>query len=74
MKCSFNGCPGQYEAKEATHTVGRDGRVIVIDHVPDEVCSFYGDAQLNLETVRGIERLLKEERQPATTVPLYEFA
>ena len=56
------------------HTVRRDGQVIVIDHVPAEVCSFCCDALLNLDTVRRIERLLEEDRQPATTVPLYEFA
>ena len=39
MKCSFNGYPGQYEAKEDTHTVRRDGRVIVIDQISAEVCS-----------------------------------
>jgi hypothetical protein len=48
--------------------------VIVIDHVPAEVCSFCGDVLLNLDTVRRIERLLEEDRQPATIVPLYEFA
>lgn len=74
MKCSFHGCHGQYEATEVTHTVRRDGQVIVIDHVPAEVCSSCGDVLLNLETVRRIERLLEEDRQPATTVPLYEFA
>ena len=74
MKCSFDGCQGQYEAKHITHTVRRDGKVLVIDHVPAEVCSSCGDVLLNLETIRRIERLLEEDRQPATTVPLYEFA
>ena len=71
---SFDGCSGLYEAREVTQTVRRDGQVIVIDHVPAEVCSFCGDVLLNLETVRRIERLLEEDRQPETTVPLYEFA
>ncbi len=74
MKCSIDGCPGEYEAKNIMHTVRRHGQVIVIDHVPADVCSFCGDALLNLDTVRRIESLLEEERQPATTVPLYEFA
>lgn len=74
MKCSFDGCQGQYEATEVTHTVRRDGQVIVIDHVPSEVCSSCGDVLLNLDTVRRIERMLEEDRQPSTTVPLYEFA
>ena len=74
MKCSIDGCPGEYEAKNIMHTVRRHGQVIVIDHVSADVCSFCGDALLNLDTVRRIESLLEEERQPATTVPLYEFA
>ena len=70
MKCSIDGCPGEYEAKNIMHTVRRHGQVVVIDHVPADVCSFCGDALLNLDTVRRIESLLEEERQPATTVPL----
>ncbi len=73
MKYSIDGCPGEYEAKNIMHTVRRHGQVVVIDHVPADVCSFCGDALLNLDTVRRIESLLEEERQPATTVPLYEF-
>ena len=74
MKYSIDGCPGEYEAKNIMHTVRHHGQVTVIDHVPADVCSFCGDALLNLDTVRRIESLLEEERQPATTVPLYEFA
>ena len=39
MKCSIDGCPGEYEAKNIMHTVRRHGQVIVIDHVPADVCS-----------------------------------
>ena len=73
MKCSIDGCPGEYEAKNIMHTVRHHGQVIVIDHVPADVCSFCGDTLLNLDTVQRIESLLEEERQPAATVPLYEF-
>lgn len=74
MKCSIDGCPGEYEARDITHTVRHKGKVIVIDHVPAEVCSFCADVLLNLDTVRRIEILLEEDRRPAATVPLYEFA
>lgn len=56
------------------HTVRYDGQIIVIDHVPADVCSVCGDALLNPDTVRRIERLLDERRKPAVTVSLYEFA
>jgi hypothetical protein len=50
------------------------GQIIVIDHVPAEVCSVCGDVLLKPETVRRIEELLRTAAQPARTVPLYEYA
>lgn len=73
MKCSIETCPGEYETRTIMHTVRHDGQVIVIDHVPADVCSVCGDALLEPDTVRRIESLLDEKRQPAMTVPLYEF-
>ena len=74
MKCSINGCPGEYEARKIFHTVKQEGRIIVIDNVPADVCSVCADTLLKPDTVRRIEVLLRQERPPATTVPLYEFA
>jgi len=69
-----SGCPGQYEARTVVHTVRRRGEVIVIDHVPAEVCIVRGDASLAPDTVRRIERLLAHIGRPARNVPLCEFA
>jgi len=74
MKCSIDGCPGEYEAGKVMHTVRHQGQIIVIDHVPADVCSVCGDVLLKPDTVRRIESLLQEKHQPASTVPLYEFA
>ena len=74
MMCSIQGCPGEYEARSVMHTVRREGQVIVIDHVPAEVCAVCGDTLLQPDTVRKIEALLQQKRQPARRVPLYEFA
>ncbi|MHB8481686.1 MAG: YgiT-type zinc finger protein [Nitrospiria bacterium] len=73
MKCNIRGCPGEYEEKKIVHTVRRKDKVIVIDHVPAEVCSICGDTLLRPETVRHIEKLLENETLPAGTVPLYEY-
>ena len=73
MNCSIEGCPGEYEAGKITHTVRRHGQVVVIDHVPAEVCSVCRDVLLQPCTVSKIESLLQEKRQPPQTVPLYEF-
>lgn len=74
MKCSIEGCPGEYEARQIVHTVRHKGQVIVIDHVPAEVCSVCGDVLLKPETVRHIEELLRTATRPTGTVPLYEYA
>lgn len=74
MNCSMQGCPGEYESKEITHTVRHKGRIVVIDHVPAEVCSICGDVLLTPDTVRHIEALLRTATEPARTVPLYEYA
>jgi YgiT-type zinc finger domain-containing protein len=74
MKCSIEGCPGEYEERKVVHTVRHRGRVVVIDHVPAEVCSICGDVLLKPETVRRIEALLRSAGQPARTAPLYEYA
>jgi YgiT-type zinc finger domain-containing protein len=73
MKCTVQGCPGEYERRTITHTVRHREEVVVIDHVPADVCSVCGDVLLAPQTVRHIERLLKSRRKPARTVPLYEY-
>ncbi len=74
MKCSINGCSGEYEARKIFHAVKHEGRIIVIDQVPAEVCTECDDVLLDADTVRRIEALLTQDLQPASTVPLYEFA
>ena len=74
MKCSIVGCPGVYEDRKVLHTVRHRGQVVVIDHVPAEVCSVCGDVLLKPGTVRRIEKLLKSAPHPAGTVPLYDYA
>ena len=43
VKCTIAGCPGTYEARTVIHTVKRRGEVIVIHHVPAEVCSVWSE-------------------------------
>ena len=74
VKCSIDGCPGAYESESVVHAVRHAGQVVVIDHVPADVCSVCGDVLLKLDTVRRIEILLREQQEPTTTVPMYEYA
>lgn len=73
MKCSLEGCEGKYEERVVVHPVRHRGEVIVIDHVPADVCSVCGDVLLKPETVRRIEALLRAPALPARRVPLYEY-
>jgi YgiT-type zinc finger domain-containing protein len=74
MRCSIEGCPGEYEERKIIHTVRYQGKVTVIDRVPADVCSVCGDVLLKAETVRRIETLLRTATRPVSTVPLYEYA
>ncbi len=73
MKCNITGCVGEYEIQNITHTVQPKGKVMVIDHVPAEVCSHCGDVLLRPETLRHIEKLISSLASPARSVPLYEY-
>ena len=74
MKCTIQGCPGEYDERTVVHTVRHRGNVVVIDHVPAEVCSVCGDVLLAPDTIRRLEKLLETMPTPSKEVPLYEFA
>lgn len=74
MSCAIQGCSGSYEAESITHTVRQRREVVVIDHVPAEVCGVCGDVLLSPDTVRQLESILEGRSAPDKTVPLYEFA
>jgi len=73
MKCTIVGCPGEHEQREIVHTVHQGDRIVVIDHVPAEVCEVCGDVLFTPETVRKIELLRHTAAPPVRTVPLYDF-
>jgi len=73
MNCTVTGCPGTYEPRDVIHTVRQGGRILVIDHVPAEVCTICGDVLFTPETVRRLEELRQTTTTPTTTVPLYDF-
>jgi YgiT-type zinc finger domain-containing protein len=74
MKCSIDGCPGEDEQREVVHTVHQGDKIIVIGHVPAEVCSICGDVLFTPETVRRIEAIRRTAAPPTRTVPLYDFS
>lgn len=74
MECSIQGCPGEYEKREIVHVVQQGDRIMVIDHVPAEVCTVCGDVLFTPETVRRIEVVRHTTASPERTVPLYDFS
>ena len=74
MTCSVVGCLGSYEPRIIVHTMRRGEQIVVIDHVPAEVCSTCGDILITPETVRRLEALGSTTAVPTRNVPLYDFA
>lgn len=74
MESDPNACLCHYEERLIAHAVRYHGEIIVIDHVPAEVCAICGDVLFKPETVRKIEALLQQRAQPAQMVPFYEYA
>ena len=72
--CTIAGCPGRYQESSVIHTVRHQGSIVVIDHVPAEVCDLCGDVLFTPETVTHIEHLLTRRSTPESSVPLYEYA
>ncbi len=74
MKCSIQGCPGEYELRTIVHTLRPAGGIVVINNVPAEVCTICGDVLLAPATIRQIEVVIQKTSVPERNVPLYEYA
>jgi YgiT-type zinc finger domain-containing protein len=74
VNCSVAGCPGDYEAREVVRAMRQGDRIIVIEHIPAEVCSVCGDVLFTAETIERLEALRRSTIPASRTVPLYEFA
>ena len=74
MKCSIQGCPGEYETRVIVHTVKRGADVVVFENVPAEVCDVCSDMLLAPETIRHLERLMQRQAAPEKHTPVYLYA
>jgi len=74
MKCTILGCPGTYETRETVCVERAGGQLIVIEHVPVDVCDVCGDVLFRPETVRRLEALRRADTPPARTAPVYAYA
>ena len=68
MKCQI--CDGEYEECLIARAYRRDGKVIVVDDVPAEVCNQCGDILLRPETVELIQDALANAEQAEEFAPV----
>ncbi|MDP2950271.1 MAG: type II toxin-antitoxin system MqsA family antitoxin [Chloroflexota bacterium] len=68
MKCQL--CQGQYQERLVTRTYRRDGKIVVVDDVPAEVCNLCGDILLRPETVELIQDMLKMAEKATEFAPV----
>jgi HTH-type transcriptional regulator/antitoxin MqsA len=51
-----------------------DGRRVLVEHIPAQVCKRCGEAIFSRETIERVRRLVRQEGQPSKTVSLDIFA
>ena len=73
MRCSIQGCPGEYDHRAIVHTVKHGNDVIVFEGVPAEVCDVCSDTLLAPNTIRHIEELIEHHEEPRKHVPVYAY-
>ena len=73
MKCSIQGCPGEYENRLIIHTVKRGEDVLVFENVLAEVCDVCSDMLLAPETIRRLEELVQQREAPKKYAPVYAY-
>jgi len=74
MRCAF--CKGEVEERLIRYVQEFEGRVIIIENVPAEVCSQCGEKFIRPEVAEKIQRLVWEQPSPkrSTEVPVYDLA
>ena len=74
MRCSV--CRGEVEERLIRYIQELDGRVIIIENVPAEVCAQCGERLLRPEIAFKIEKLVKDAPVPhkKTEVSVYDLA
>ena len=73
MKCSIQGCPGEYESKLIIHTIKHGANVLIFENVPAEVCDVCSDTLLTPETIRHLEELMRRHIEPRKQAPVYAY-
>ncbi len=51
-----------------------NGRRVLVEHIPAQVCQRCGEATFSRETTEQVRKMLHENRPPVKTVPLDVFS
>jgi YgiT-type zinc finger domain-containing protein len=73
-KCPL--CGGSLQAKRITRPQEYKGKVIILEHVPAEVCQQCGEAFLSPAILEQVQELVWSQAAPkrTTQVPVYDLA
>ena len=72
FKCHVCG-GGVFKSEFVSEVFTIDGRRVLVEHIPAQVCERCGEAIFSRETAEQVRRLVHDTR-PAKTVPLDVFA
>ena len=74
MKCVF--CGGKAIKAVVTFTYEEEGKFLIIEHVPAEICTRCGEKMYSPEVTDELLRLARKATKPARRieVPVYDFA
>lgn len=72
VKCQM--CEGRYEERLVARVYRRDGKVIVVDDVPAEVCNLCGDTLLKPETVERVQEALAKAEEAKEFAPIVHLS
>jgi YgiT-type zinc finger domain-containing protein len=74
MKCDVCGSPMKEQA--VTYTIQMDDKLVVVEHVPANVCGQCGERMYSPETVERLQKTVWEQRSPSRVLqtPVFDFA
>ena len=69
-------CGGRLEAKSITHTQCYEGKVIILENVPAEVCLQCGEVLISPDVARRIQEAVWSGKSATRTalVPVYDLS
>lgn len=73
MKCENTGCVGAYTRTTVSRAFEYQGRTVVVEGIPAQVCDLCGETVFEAGTLDRVRAVLNGAR-PAHTAPVYAYA